>query len=199
MLDRSSDGARLRRHQARRRRHEGFRGRLPGRDADGLRRADHAGRLCGDHGRGGGSRARAGGRFRLLAPRRPPPLRADLVDDRGRAAGIWAFLGSDRLGRPIAEHAPDLVLHGHGHAAPTRASSARSRSTTCRSRSWAGTSRSSSWAIQRYAMFLPTSAAGRLIAERRFIEHSLDHPHSHPGSRAAGLLLARLLVGPGSP
>ena len=29
---------------------------------------------------------------------------------------IWAFLGSDRLGRPIAEHHPDLVVHGHAHA-----------------------------------------------------------------------------------
>jgi predicted MPP superfamily phosphohydrolase len=25
-------------------------------------------------------------------------------------------IGSDRLARPIAEHTPDLVLHGHGHA-----------------------------------------------------------------------------------
>jgi uncharacterized protein len=30
--------------------------------------------------------------------------------------GIWAFLGSDRLARPILEHRPDLVLHGHAHA-----------------------------------------------------------------------------------
>jgi Icc-related predicted phosphoesterase len=30
--------------------------------------------------------------------------------------GIWAFLGSDRLARPILEHTPDLVLHGHAHA-----------------------------------------------------------------------------------
>ncbi len=30
--------------------------------------------------------------------------------------GIWAFLGSDRLGRPILDHTPDLVLHGHAHA-----------------------------------------------------------------------------------
>jgi uncharacterized protein len=30
--------------------------------------------------------------------------------------GIWAFLGSDRLARPILDHAPDLVLHGHAHA-----------------------------------------------------------------------------------
>ena len=34
----------------------------------------------------------------------------------GDPPGIWAFLGSDRLGRPISEHRPDLVLHGHGHA-----------------------------------------------------------------------------------
>ena len=34
----------------------------------------------------------------------------------GEPPGIWAFLGSDRLGRPIADHVPDLVLHGHGHA-----------------------------------------------------------------------------------
>jgi uncharacterized protein len=30
--------------------------------------------------------------------------------------GIWAFLGSDRFARPILEHRPDLVLHGHAHA-----------------------------------------------------------------------------------
>jgi Icc-related predicted phosphoesterase len=34
----------------------------------------------------------------------------------GEPRSIWAFLGSDRLGRPIAEHTPDIVLHGHGHA-----------------------------------------------------------------------------------
>ena len=34
----------------------------------------------------------------------------------GEPPGIWAFLGSDRLAGPIAEHVPDLVLHGHGHA-----------------------------------------------------------------------------------
>jgi Icc-related predicted phosphoesterase len=34
----------------------------------------------------------------------------------GEPPGIWAFLGSDRLARPIAAHRPDLVLHGHGHA-----------------------------------------------------------------------------------
>jgi uncharacterized protein len=34
----------------------------------------------------------------------------------GEPRAIWAFLGSDRLGRPIAEHRPDLVVHGHAHA-----------------------------------------------------------------------------------
>jgi Icc-related predicted phosphoesterase len=34
----------------------------------------------------------------------------------GEPRAIWAFLGSDRLAGPIAEHAPDLVLHGHAHA-----------------------------------------------------------------------------------
>lgn len=34
----------------------------------------------------------------------------------GEPRGIWAFLGSDRLAVPIAEHRPDLVLHGHAHA-----------------------------------------------------------------------------------
>jgi Icc-related predicted phosphoesterase len=33
----------------------------------------------------------------------------------GEPPGIWAFLGSDRLAAPIAQHRPDLVLHGHGH------------------------------------------------------------------------------------
>jgi Icc-related predicted phosphoesterase len=34
----------------------------------------------------------------------------------GERPTIWAFLGSDRLARPIAEHRPDAVFHGHGHA-----------------------------------------------------------------------------------
>jgi Icc-related predicted phosphoesterase len=33
----------------------------------------------------------------------------------GEPRVIWAFLGSDRLAAPIAEHRPDLVVHGHGH------------------------------------------------------------------------------------
>ncbi len=35
---------------------------------------------------------------------------------RGEPEGIWAYLGTDRLAAPIAEHEPDLVLHGHAHA-----------------------------------------------------------------------------------
>ena len=34
---------------------------------------------------------------------------------QGEPEPIWAFLGSQRLAEPIAEHKPDLVLHGHGH------------------------------------------------------------------------------------
>jgi Icc-related predicted phosphoesterase len=34
----------------------------------------------------------------------------------GEPHGIWAFLGSDRLAAPIADHRPDVVLHGHAHA-----------------------------------------------------------------------------------
>lgn len=34
----------------------------------------------------------------------------------GEPRVIWAFLGSDRMARPIAQHCPDLVIHGHGHA-----------------------------------------------------------------------------------
>ncbi len=34
----------------------------------------------------------------------------------GEPRGIWPFLGTDRLGPPIAEHRPDVVLHGHTHA-----------------------------------------------------------------------------------
>jgi Icc-related predicted phosphoesterase len=35
---------------------------------------------------------------------------------QGEPEGIWAFLGNDRLAAPIAQHEPDLVLHGHAHA-----------------------------------------------------------------------------------
>ena len=41
------------------------------------------------------------------------PVTATLV---GEPREIWAFLGSDRLAAPIAEHRPHVVLHGHAHA-----------------------------------------------------------------------------------
>lgn len=41
------------------------------------------------------------------------PIEATIV---GEEPGIWAFLGTDRLAAPIAEHEPDLVLHGHAHS-----------------------------------------------------------------------------------
>jgi Icc-related predicted phosphoesterase len=41
------------------------------------------------------------------------PTAATLV---GEPEGIWAFLGCDRMAAPIAEHMPDIVLHGHAHA-----------------------------------------------------------------------------------
>ena len=34
----------------------------------------------------------------------------------GEPPGIWTYLGCDRLAVPIAEHRPDVVLHGHAHA-----------------------------------------------------------------------------------
>jgi Icc-related predicted phosphoesterase len=34
----------------------------------------------------------------------------------GERRDIWSFLGTDRLAHPIADHEPDLVLHGHAHA-----------------------------------------------------------------------------------
>jgi Icc-related predicted phosphoesterase len=34
----------------------------------------------------------------------------------GEPPGIYTYLGSERLARPIAEHGADLVLHGHAHA-----------------------------------------------------------------------------------
>jgi uncharacterized protein len=40
----------------------------------------------------------------------------------GEPREIWTFLGTDRLQAPIAEHRPDLVLHGHAHAGRFRGS-----------------------------------------------------------------------------
>ncbi len=41
------------------------------------------------------------------------PTEATIV---GEPPGIWGYLGTDRLAAPIAEHEPDLVLHGHAHS-----------------------------------------------------------------------------------
>jgi Icc-related predicted phosphoesterase len=38
----------------------------------------------------------------------------------GEPEGIWSMLGSARLAGPIAEHEPDMVLHGHAHAGTFR-------------------------------------------------------------------------------
>lgn len=35
---------------------------------------------------------------------------------RGEPESIWMVLGNDRLAFPIAQHEPDMVLHGHAHA-----------------------------------------------------------------------------------
>lgn len=45
------------------------------------------------------------------------PIQDTLV---GEPEGIWPFLGSERLAGPIAEHRPDLVLHGHAHEGAPR-------------------------------------------------------------------------------
>ncbi|MDP8911109.1 MAG: metallophosphoesterase, partial [Actinomycetota bacterium] len=34
----------------------------------------------------------------------------------GEPEQLWLVLGTERLARPIDEHRPDLVLHGHAHA-----------------------------------------------------------------------------------
>ena len=59
---------------------------------------------------------RACGRWLLPAADRAAALLARRRHSRGEPEGIWAFLGTDRLAPPIAEHAPDLVVHGHAHA-----------------------------------------------------------------------------------
>jgi Icc-related predicted phosphoesterase len=39
-----------------------------------------------------------------------------LMTIEGERPEIAAFLGNDRLAHPIADHEPDLVVHGHAHA-----------------------------------------------------------------------------------
>jgi Icc-related predicted phosphoesterase len=59
-----------------------------------------------------GLRAVAGADLRLVLLHYSPTT----TTLEGERQTIWAFLGSDRMARPIAAHRPDAVFHGHGHA-----------------------------------------------------------------------------------
>jgi Icc-related predicted phosphoesterase len=59
-----------------------------------------------------GLRATAGCDFRIVLLHYSPTL----MTLEGERPEIAAFLGCDRLAYPIADHCPDLVLHGHAHA-----------------------------------------------------------------------------------
>lgn len=59
-----------------------------------------------------GFRAVAGCDLRVLLLHYAPTMET-LV---GEPESIWTFLGSHRLAGPIAEHRPDVVLHGHAHS-----------------------------------------------------------------------------------
>ena len=61
---------------------------------------------------GSGLEAVAGADYRIVLLHYSPTV----TTLEGEPRGIWAFLGSDRLAVPIAEHRPDVVLHGHTHA-----------------------------------------------------------------------------------
>jgi uncharacterized protein len=58
-----------------------------------------------------GLRAVAGADLRLVLLHYSPTT----TTLEGERQTIWAFLGSDRMARPIATHRPDAVFHGHGH------------------------------------------------------------------------------------
>jgi Icc-related predicted phosphoesterase len=59
-----------------------------------------------------GLRAIAACDFRIALLHYSPTL----MTLEGERPEIAVFLGCDRLAHPIAEHCPDLVLHGHAHA-----------------------------------------------------------------------------------
>jgi uncharacterized protein len=59
-----------------------------------------------------GLRATIGCDYRIVLLHYSPTLMT--LD--GERPEIAAFLGCDRLAHPIADHCPDLVLHGHAHA-----------------------------------------------------------------------------------
>jgi Icc-related predicted phosphoesterase len=59
-----------------------------------------------------GLEATAGCDFQIVLLHYSPTL----MTLEGERPEISAFLGCDRLAHPIADHCPDLVLHGHAHA-----------------------------------------------------------------------------------
>ena len=59
-----------------------------------------------------GLRATAACDFQIVLLHYAPTL----MTLEGERPEIAAFLGCDRLAHPIADHCPDLVLHGHAHA-----------------------------------------------------------------------------------
>jgi uncharacterized protein len=59
-----------------------------------------------------GLRETEGCDFRIVLLHYSPTL----MTLEGERPEIAAFLGCDRLAHPIADHCPDLVLHGHAHA-----------------------------------------------------------------------------------
>jgi Icc-related predicted phosphoesterase len=61
---------------------------------------------------GEGLEATADCRFQIVLLHYSPTL----MTLEGERPEISAFLGCDRLAHPIADHCPDLVLHGHAHA-----------------------------------------------------------------------------------
>jgi hypothetical protein len=101
----------------------------------------------------------------------------------GEPKGILAFLGSDRLARPVSEHIPDLVLHGHGHAGTSKGSSGKCPFTTSRSPSWDAIS----------------GCSNSKEGEQESHEHPLDHHHRRARAGAARVFLPRPLVGPTTP
>ncbi len=66
----------------------------------------------GEHALAAGLEAVAGSDHRIVLLHYSPT--ASTLE--GEPRGIWPFLGTDRLAEPIAEHKPDVVLHGHTHA-----------------------------------------------------------------------------------
>ena len=72
--------------------------------------------------------------LRLRRPHRPSPLRADEDDDRGEPETIWAYLGSERLAEPIAEHSQTSSCTATATAAHSPARSTTFRSSTSASR-----------------------------------------------------------------